>query len=117
MRIIVLLLSLLLSGCAGMDAVNQYEGIDPPHFQYNGATWRIFDKPNEGKLMITPTIGEAMTEGLWRGLTLGAIDTDMPKSTYQAAVEGWLTYTHRKCVVMDGYKLIRPQWEFKYRCY
>jgi hypothetical protein len=110
-------LALGLSGCAGMDAAMQYDDVDPVHFQAGDATWRIFDKPTEHRLMITPTIGESMTEGLWSGLTFGAADTEIPKPTYQHAVEAWLAHTGRNCAVTDGYKLIKPQWEFTYRCY
>ena len=49
-------------------------------------------------------------------MTFWAWDTDIPKSEYQSAIEAWLQYTGRSCVVTDGYKLVRPQWEFKYRC-
>lgn len=105
-----------LTGCAGMDAAMDYSGINPTHFTFQNATWRIFDKPSEGRLMITPTLGRAMGEGFLSGLTFGAADTDIPKSEYQRAVEGWLARTQRRCTVLDGYKLIRPQWEFKYRC-
>ena len=94
----------------------QYDDVDPVHFEANDATWRIFDKPAEGRLMITPTIGESMTEGMLSGLTFGAADTDIPKPQYQSAVEQWLARSGRHCTVIDGYKLIKPQWEFKYRC-
>lgn len=116
--LVALSASLMLAGCAGMDAAMQYDGVNPVHFQSppDGDTWRIFDKPNEGRLMVTPTLGEAMGEGFLSGLTLGAADTDIPKPEYQAAVAAWLAHTGRHCTILDGYKLIRPQWEFKYRC-
>ena len=66
--------------------------------------------------MITPTIGASMGEGLLKGLTLGAADTDIPKPIYQAGVADWLKSQDRSCTITDGYKLIRPQWEFRYHC-
>jgi len=113
---LIAFVALFLTGCAGMDAAMDYSGTEAIHFDSGDATWRIFDKPTEGKLMITPTMGEAMTEGMLSGLTFGAADTDIPKSTYQSAVVAWLARTGRKCTVTDGYKLIKPQWEFKYAC-
>lgn len=105
-----------LMGCAGFDQAMTYSGIDPVHFDSGDATWRIFDKPAEGKLMITPTLGNAMGQGVLKGLTFGAADTDIPKSQYQGAVEAWLKHTGRSCTIIDGYKIIQPQWEFTYRC-
>lgn len=78
--------------------------------------WRIFDKSAEGRLMITPSLGRSAGAGAVTGLTFGAADTDIPKPEYQRAVEGWLSAQGRNCMVTDGYKLIRPQWEFKYSC-
>lgn len=78
-------------------------------------TWRIFDKPAEGRLMITPSLGTAAVNALKSG-PFGIFDTDIPKPYYQQAVEGWLVSTGRSCNVTDGYLLIRPQWEFKYSC-
>ena len=107
---------LLLTGCAGYAAALQYSGTPVVPYMNMADTWRIFDRPQEGRLMITPSYGRAAGAGLLTGLTLGAADTDIPKPEYQTAVEGWLISTGRMCRVTDGYKLIRPQWEFKYSC-
>lgn len=109
-------LAIFLSGCAGLDAALQYKGTAVVRFMDDRDDWRIFDKPKEGRLMITPSIGRAAGQGFGRGITLGAVDTDIPKPEYQRAVEGWLMAQKRQCSVTDGYKLIRPQWEFKYSC-
>jgi hypothetical protein len=90
--------------------------VSAERLSYSGDDWRIFDKPKEGRLMITPSIGRSAGMGALSGLTFGAADTDIPKAEYQAAVEAWLVESGRKCAVTDGYKLIRPQREFRYRC-
>lgn len=117
--IAVLFFSVTLAGCgAGMDAALQYEGTPLHDFDYGGHPWRIFDMTAESKLMITPSLGRGMGEGFVRGLTFGAVDNDIPKPEYQAVVQEWLKATHlgKQCSVTDGYKLVRPQWEFIYRC-
>ena len=106
----------MLTGCAGMDAAEQYSNAPLVYYTNTSDTWRIFDKPTESRLMITPSLGHSAAAGMLSGLTLGAADTDIPKSEYQQAVEGWFASTGRACKVNDGYKLIRPQWEFKYSC-
>lgn len=113
----IAVLAVALSGCAGMDAAMQYNDVQIQEFHANGHPWRIFDKPAEGRLMITPSIGRAVGEGFLSGLTFGAADTEIPKPEYQAAVAAWLRQKHPgSCIITDGYKLIKPQWEFKYRC-
>ncbi len=112
----VLALGIAVSGCAGMDAAMQYSDVPVREFKNSDDAWRIFDKPAEGRLMITPSLGAAMGQGALKGLTFGAADTEIPKPIYQRAVLGWLSYTARTCTVTDGYKLINPQWEFTYHC-
>jgi hypothetical protein len=100
-----------------LDSAMQYGGVPVQEVEAGGHPWRIFDKPAEGRLMITPSIGRSMGEGALSGLTLGAADTEIPKPDYQAAVAVWLKTRHGGvCTITDGYKLIRPQWEFTYRC-
>lgn len=65
--------------------------------------------------MITPSLGTVAIDALKAG-PFNIFDTEIPKSFYQQAVEGWLVQTGRACKVTDGYKLIKPQWEFKYSC-
>jgi hypothetical protein len=115
-KIAVMIVALFLSGCAGMDAAMEYNDVTVREMHFGGDTWRIFDKPAEGRLMITPSMERAMGGGFLSGLTFGAADTDIPKPEYQRAVEAWLRMTKRRCTVLDGYKLIKPQWEFKYHC-
>jgi hypothetical protein len=114
--VIVLIALFTLGGCAGMDAALKYTDTKVQTFPNGGDSWRIFDKPAEGRLMITPSIGESMKAGLISGATFGAADTDIPKPVYQRVVEAWFVHTRRRCTMTDGYKLIRPQWEFKYSC-
>jgi hypothetical protein len=113
----IIALGMSLSSCAGMDAAMQYSDVHVQDLQANGHPWRIFDKPTEGRLMITRSLGRAMGGGFLAGLSFGAADTEIPKPEYQSAVQVWLDTKHSTaCVVTDGYKLIKPQWEFKYRC-
>lgn len=116
MRMTILLaLALLLTGCAGLDAARQYRGTELQSFVNMEDTWRVFDRPAEGRLMITPSLGTITVDALTSG-PFGIFHPEIPKSIYQQAVEGWLVQTGRSCKVTDGYKLIKPQWEFRYSC-
>ncbi len=112
----ILVATVALAGCAGMDAANEYSGISPVEFSWDGNDWRIFDKPDEGRLMITPSVGNALGTGLIEGLTFGAADRDIPKPRYQKVIMAWWVQNNRTCKITDGYKLISVQWEFTYTC-
>jgi hypothetical protein len=107
----------LLSGCAGLNyAMENYKGVEVQNVEYQGHPWRVFDKPAENRMMVTPSIGRAMGLGAVSGITLGAASPDLPKPEIQGAAEAWLIKTGRTCQITDGYVIANPQWEFKYTC-
>jgi hypothetical protein len=111
------LLAALLSGCATADSpVDHYRGVQPMPIEYGGDTWRIFDKPPEDRLMVTPSVAKTAGMALANGLTLGTLAEDLTKPEYQSAVEAWLARTGRTCRVTDGYVIARLRWEFRYAC-
>jgi hypothetical protein len=106
-----------LTGCAGMSyAMKHYSNTPVEKFSYHGKIYRMFDKPSDTRIMITPSIGDSMGQGAVKGLTLMAADTSIPKPVFQEAVEAYLSQKHGECIIVDGYKVIEPQWEFRYSC-
>ena len=105
-----------LSGCAGFDEAvevsDQYAGMQVVRYDDAGGSWRISDKPNEGRLKIGPSLAGTFSAAFGRVVTF----TAPPKDEYQDTVEGWLNSTGRSCSITDGYLLVDPQWEFKYSC-
>lgn len=79
-------------------------------------TYRIFDKSDKNKLMITPSISASAGAGVAAGLSFHAVDTTPPKPVYERAALGYLESTGRKCRIMDAYLLVRPQRQTKYDC-
>ena len=63
MRVIIVgLAALALSGCVYPQYVNDdYRYIPLVNFAYENHSYRIFDKPSAGKLIITPSLATAMT--------------------------------------------------------
>jgi hypothetical protein len=109
--------SVFLSGCAGVSYIlENYEGVPVKNFEHRGSEFRIFDLPNQQKLMITPSIMDAAASGIVPGLTLGLVRDTTPKPIFQDATVAYLASEGRKCTVTDGYILIEPQWEFRYSC-
>jgi hypothetical protein len=105
-----------LSGCTGFDEAveisDQYAGTPVVRYDNAGGSWRISDKPREGRLKIGPSLAGSFSAAFGRTVTF----TAPPKDEYQDTVEGWLTSTGRNCTVTEGYLLVDPQWEFKYSC-
>ena len=101
----------LLAGCSGMGyAIENYSGTKPVQFVEAGKTFRIFDKPAAGRLMITPSLGAAFAQGA----TFGAASS--AEMTYQIASQAYLDSTGRKCEVGDMKLVVQPQWETFYTC-
>jgi hypothetical protein len=108
----------LLSGCATMTyIVDNYRGIELREVATEDDTYRVFDRPDAGMMMVTSSVGAAAAQGIGRGLTFGAADTTPAKPLFQRAAERFLAETERAhCRITDGYLLISPQYEFKYDC-
>jgi hypothetical protein len=106
----------ILSGCAGLSHAMQYNDVAVIAFDHAGHGWRIFDKPGEGRLMITPSIGRAAGVGAATGATFGLANTQIRREEFQGAAEAWLASTQRRCTVTEGALVIEPQWEFMYTC-
>ena len=102
---------LTTAGCSGLNyALDNYSGIDPQRFEYGGQTFRIFDKPEDGRLMITPSLGRAFTQGA----TFGAAAT--AEASYANAAQAYLNSTDRRCSTSNVLLIVQPQYEVYYAC-
>jgi hypothetical protein len=80
-------------------------------------TYRVYDKPAQNKMMITPSIGASALQGAGSGLSFNAIDGTPPKPVFERAAIEYLRTTGRdKCRVIDAYLILKPQYEVKYEC-
>jgi hypothetical protein len=118
-RVAVPVAALALAGCAAgaQHAMDHYGNIQPVDVQRPDDRYMVFDKPAEGRMMVTSSLGSAAAQGFGSGLTLGIVDTTPPLPHFQAAAETHLANTGRgHCRVTQGYLLIKPQFEFRYTC-
>lgn len=117
MRLIALAISLALTGCASFSYIAEsYGNISLVEVTTRYDTFRVFDKPAEGKLMITSSLSSAMASGFAGGLLLNPTATQTPKPIFQEGAEQFLAQSGRSCRIIDGYLLVNPQWEFRYEC-
>lgn len=115
-KALLLVLPLLLCGCAGVNTPDNYADVDAVRFRDSDAVWRIFDKPAEKRMLVAPTIGATMDQEFVDGLTFGAVNAYYSSSQYRTAAEAWLVHTGRHCKITDSSDAAKPQWEFQYRC-
>ena len=111
-------LVIAVTACSGMDyAMQTYSGIQPIKFSAYGKNWRVFDKPETGIMMITPSLGDAAVAGAAEGATLYlAGDMDAPVEVFQATAQRYLDSSGRGCQITSGRLVVDPQWEFSYSC-
>lgn len=118
---LVAAMALSLAGCGGVNyAMEHYASVTPVNFETGpGESYRIFDRPADNKLMITPSLASASGAGFVSGLTLGAVDsmdTLGPRPVFERAAVAYLRSTGRDCRIVDGFIVVKPQWEFGYDC-
>ena len=111
MKKIIIIFALFLTGCSGMNyAIQHYSDTTVERYTYNGQVFRVFDKPKEGRLMITPSLSRSALQGF----TYGAAAT--AENTYQEASTAYLVSKGRDCTVSDLKLIVQPQWEAFYNC-
>jgi hypothetical protein len=116
-RATILLAALALQACAYPHYVNdEYRYIPLTNFSHESQSYRIFDKPSAGKLVITPSLAMAVSDNVIRNVTFGKYHNTTPRETIEAAVAAYLASGGRNCTVTDAALVYDPQWEFTYTC-
>lgn len=116
MRISIICLCFLLSGCTGVNTAMQY---DYPIYKVKmpDDIYRIYEHPKRDRLMTTPSLNKAFGQGFATGATFGLADVQTPEKLHEAAARKHLDNTGRSnCVIVRGYLLVRPQYEFFFEC-
>ena len=109
-----------LAGCAGVQyAVDEYGGTPVELFvASDGRNWRVFDQPDRNRMMVTKSIGRALSQGAVQGLTLGAADSAVegPIILYERAARDYLERRGRTCRIVRSFVIAEPQVEVQYDC-
>lgn len=87
-------------------------------FDYQDETYRIFDRKDLSKVMITPSLGASALHGAARGATFGGVNIDDNQTLFTNVTTAYLAKDRstQLCKVLEGKLLITPQWEFVYLC-
>ncbi|MBP6012422.1 MAG: hypothetical protein KBA31_09360 [Alphaproteobacteria bacterium] len=111
------LAALCLTACAYPKYVSdEYRYIPLTTFAYDNYSFRIFDKPSAGKLVITPSLGNAVSDTVIRNVTFGKYNNAIGQEKIEKAVIAYLAANGRKCQTTGATLLYDPQWEFTYTC-
>lgn len=116
--VLALIATATLTACAGVGTVmERYGSVKAVAFQHGGSTWRVYDKPEEGRLMLTPSIGDSAAAGAIQGATFGMADNPLgPNKRYSDAATAWIAQHGESCRLTAGRVLLHPQFEFDYSC-
>ena len=106
-----------LSACAYPQYVNdEYRYIPLTNFAFENRSFRIFDKPSAGKMVITSSLTTSVSDVVIRTTTFGKYNNGVERQTLESAVAAYLAGQGRKCVVTGSSLMYDPQWEFTYTC-
>jgi hypothetical protein len=119
---ILALVTLTQSACGTMGHIvstyGAFSNVERSEFDYQGETYRMFDRKDLSKVMITPSLGTAAANGFVRGATLYSVNLDNDEARYKSVAVAFLAKERMQeiCSVTESKLLITPQWEFVYLC-
>lgn len=117
LKIAVLSAAVGLSGCANLNyAMDEYGQTPMVLYEHRDKTYRLWDKPDQNKMMVSSNLGAAAGDGFMTGLTFGIVSAYPGEPTMRSVAEGYLAGKQRKCTVAIGTLIQQPQWEFRYQC-
>ncbi|HBR41799.1 hypothetical protein [Sulfitobacter sp. UBA4523] len=107
---------LLIAACGGVnEAITKYGSTKPVTYEIGEEKWRIFDQPENNRLMITPTVGASAGQGAVTGITYGlARNPYSQRETFEPPAAAYLST--RQCKITEGHLVVNTQFEFKYSC-
>lgn len=119
--VFALLIAISTSGCSFGYMLENYGAMTPvirSDFDYQGETYRIFDRKDLSKVMITPSLGSAALHGAARGATFGGVNIDDDQTLFAQVASAYLIKDRaaQLCKILEGKLLTTPQWEFVYLC-
>lgn len=110
-------LAVAVQGCTYPQYVNdEYRYIPLTTFAHENQSYRIFDKPSAGKLVVTPSLTTAVSDTVIRNVTFDRYNNATARETLQTAVAAYLERQGRKCEITGASLMYDPQWEFTYTC-
>lgn len=111
--------AIALSGCqnAGYLLKTYDKSVAPKHILTTSAgTWWVFDRPDLGKIMTTPSPGTIVAPAVISGATVGLVKLDPVMQAHQEAAQAWFAQSGRTCSIKTSFEIWRPEYEHTYTC-
>lgn len=91
---------------------DEYADVAMTSYTDSSGLWRIYDKPDESRLKIGPSLARSI------GGAFGPEVTFVPPTMRetQHTAQDWLANRGRSCSIVDGHLLVGPLYEFRYSC-
>lgn len=113
-----LVATLILSGCAGVNYVQQkYQGLPSVEFVgTSGTNYRIVDNQAESRLLIGPGLAGTATQNFVKGFSTGSGLGVTPPVVFRDVAEEYLKSTGKRCETRDVTLVVDPYYEVRYKC-
>jgi len=114
----------LLGGCAGTHIGTGYATVPLQLVESRQGAFEILDRPELGRVAISPTPHRATHWAAFEGLLDMALTRESvvtnsstsPGSAYFEPLMEYFAQSGRSCRLIRGQPLVSPQWEFVYDC-
>jgi hypothetical protein len=103
-------------GCAGYDEAvqlsDEYAGAPVASYVDSSGLWRIYDRPEEDRLKIGPSLARTFSSSFGPEVTF----VPVTRGETQTSAERWLASVGRSCTVTGATPMVNQHWEFQYSC-
>lgn len=110
-------MTIVLFGCQNAGyMMDTYNKVGKQQISTDAGPFWVFDRPDLGKIMTSPSPGSMAGPAFISGATLGAVKLDPVLNAHQAAANQYLSSTGRKCTLRTSFEIWRPNYEHTYTC-
>jgi len=107
----------ILTGCQNAGYImDTYGKVDKKTVSTAQGSFWVFDRPDAGKIMTTPTPGSMVAPATISGATLGMVKLDPVVQAHRDVAQQWFAQTGRTCEIKTSYEIWRPEYEHTYSC-
>ena len=107
--------ALLLTGCS--IANYDYSGTPFRNHVVDGKEYRVYDQPENSRMMLTLSSADKTTGGFGMEFRLNLFEPEPSNESWIVAGQDFLnSYGRGNCKVTDASVLLPPQWEVTYEC-
>jgi hypothetical protein len=109
--------ALLLASCGTYSyLLETYNGVEKQTISMAGGSFWVWDRPDLGKLLTSPTPGTIAGPSFISGLTFQTVKLDPVVASHQAVAAEFFRMAGRNCEIKTSFEIVRPEFEHTYRC-